>query len=164
MTKANQLNKFFNIAKTEDLELLPYMVIGVINYELIWRRPAFYSLRDFTLLLDESSLIQNEKAKRTKFIIDIAPENVIMLSGTVVNGNYEKLYSQCKLLGMNTSKAQFWRDYVRWRVMENDGFPIKIVTGYKNVDGLKTRLKELGGLFLKTEEVLELPRQTFQQI
>lgn len=38
--------------------------VGIINYELAWRRKDLQNLSDFTLMLDESSLIQNESAKR----------------------------------------------------------------------------------------------------
>lgn len=34
--------------------------VGVINYDLVFRRPPLKSLTGFTLMLDESSLIQNE--------------------------------------------------------------------------------------------------------
>lgn len=32
--------------------------VGIINYELAWRRPELLKMKDFTLMLDESSLIQ----------------------------------------------------------------------------------------------------------
>lgn len=54
--------------------------------------------RDFTLMLDESSMITNPTAKRTKFVHALEPENVILLSGTPTGGKYEKLWSQLKLL------------------------------------------------------------------
>ena len=44
-------------------------VIGVINYDLVWRREELKYLKDISLMLDESSLIQNESSKRTKFIL-----------------------------------------------------------------------------------------------
>ena len=37
-------------------------IIYVINYDLMWRRPELLRLKDFTLMLDESSLIQNHSA------------------------------------------------------------------------------------------------------
>ena len=50
--------------------------IGIINYELAFRRPELSKLTDFTLILDESSLIQNESAKRSKFILKkLQPDN-----------------------------------------------------------------------------------------
>src|SRR5574344_238711 len=45
--------------------------IGVINYDLIWRREQYKDFKDFTLMLDESSLISNLSAKRTTFILKI---------------------------------------------------------------------------------------------
>ena len=55
--------------------------IGVINYELAFRRPELAKLSNFTLMLDESSLIQNECAKRSKFVLKrLKPDNVILLS------------------------------------------------------------------------------------
>ena len=50
----------------------------VINYDLIWRRSELTKLTDFTLMLDESSLIQNEKSKRSKYILKLKPKNVIL--------------------------------------------------------------------------------------
>lgn len=133
--------------------------VFVINYELAWRRKELMKLSDFTLMLDESSLIQNETAKRSKFIINkLNPTNVILLSGTPVNGKYEHIWSQCKLLGWDISKSLFHRQYVVYR-MSRDGYPE--IVGYKNVDRLKSKLREYGAVFMKTEEVIDLPKQTF---
>lgn len=54
-----------------------YPVIGVINYELTFRRKELLNLSNFTLMLDESSQIQNETAKRSKFILKMQPKMVI---------------------------------------------------------------------------------------
>ena len=48
--------------------------------------------------------------------------------------------------------------------IQNSQFPIKIVVGYKNVEDLKIMLRKYGSYFLKTEDVLELPEQTFVNI
>lgn len=118
------------------------MFIGFINYELAFRRPELLNLHDFTLMLDESSLIQNETAKRTKFIMKLNYKNLILLSGTPVSGKYENLWSQLHMLGWNISKDLFWRQYVDFYYDDRQGFPIKIVKGYKNVDRLKNKLRE----------------------
>lgn len=135
-------------------------IIGVINYELLFRRAEFARLKDFTLMLDESSMIQNETAKRTKFILKMKPQNVILLSGTPTNGKYENLYSQLKLLGWTISKTLYWDHYIDYDFFEINGFQIKRVLGYKNVDRLKEKLSEFGAIFMKTEEVFDLPPQT----
>lgn len=131
----------------------------IINYDLIWRRPELAHLNDFTLMLDESSLVKNEKAKRTKFILKLKPKNVILLSGTPTGGKYEELWTQCHLLGWNIAKDTFWRHYVKTEIIDIGGFPVKIVTGYKNVDRLKRKLRDYGSTFIKTEDVWELPEQ-----
>ncbi len=78
--------------------------VGVINYDLIFRRREMQNLENFTLILDESSCIQNETAQRSKFILKMRPQNVILLSGTPTAGKYEKLWSQLHLLGRGISK------------------------------------------------------------
>ena len=144
-------------------------VVGIINYDLIFRRPELKKLTRFTLMLDESSLIQNEKAKRSKFILNMTPENVILLSGTPTSGKYENLWSQVHLLGWGISNKLFLTQYVNMILTEEDdsGFRHWIVdpaNPYKNVDRLKNKLREHGAFFLKTEEVLTLPEQTFIKI
>ena len=133
--------------------------VGIINYDLVWRRPELADLSDFTLVLDESSLIQNDTSKRSKFILKkLNPTNIILLSGTPVSGKYEKLISQIRLLGWNISKELFQKQYCIFDYNE-DGYP-KII-GYKNVERLKRKLREYGCFFKKTEEVLDLPEQRF---
>ena len=144
-----------------------YDVVGVINYELAFRRPELSKLTDldFTLMLDESSLIQNETAKRSKFILNkLKPANVILLSGTPTGGKYERLYSQLKLLGWNISKTTYWNTYIEYHFEDMGGFPVRFIDGYKNVDRLKRKMRELGCHFLKTEDVLDLPDQIFTTV
>lgn len=141
--------------------------IIVVNYDLVWRRPEFSQLKDITLMLDESSLIQNENSKRSKFILRrLHYANVILLSGTPCSGKYEKLWSQCQLLGWNISKRDFYDRYVieHELMIANSPFPVKIVVGYKNEEELKSMLRRYGSYFLKTEDVISLPEQTFVDI
>ena len=140
------------------------VVIGIINYELAFRRPALKKLEHFTLMLDESSLIQNENAKRSKFILSLKPDNVILLSGTPTGGKYEKLWSQMSLLGWKISKDMFYSQYVQYHYDDSNGFPLMIIDGYKNEDRLKKKMREHGCHFLKTEEVFDLPEQIHQTI
>ncbi|MEG2262132.1 MAG: SNF2-related protein, partial [Raoultibacter sp.] len=140
--------------------------IGVINYELVFRKRCerLKQLHGFTLLLDESSLIQNDTAKRTKFILDLTPENVILLSGTPTSGRYENLWSQAHLLGWDISKKLFNQHYVNWQKIEIEGVPIWVVDKddpYKNVERLKDKFREHGAFFKKTEECFDLPEQNF---
>ena len=142
--------------------------IGVINYDLIFRRPVLKNLENFTLMLDESSLIQNQKTERAKFILKMHPKNVILLSGTPTSGKYENLWTQIHLLGWNISLDLYHRQFVNWKKIDAGGVEIKVVDmddPYKNVDRLKRKLREHGAVFMKTEEFgFDLPEQTFTDI
>lgn len=140
--------------------------IGVINYELVFRRPELVDLSNFTLMLDESSMIQNDKAKRTKFIMTkLHPAHVILLSGSPTGGKYERLYSQLKLMGMTYGKTAYYNMYINYHFEEYaPGVKTMVVDGYKNVDRLKRKMREYGCQFLKTEEVLDLPEQIFTKV
>lgn len=140
----------------------------IINYELAWRRKELLKLHDFTLMLDESSLIQNSKAKQTKFILKLQPKNVVLLSGTPCSGKYENLWTQAHLLGWDISETLYNSQYVNYELIEvGYGYRAqihKIVdrnNPYKNVERLKRKLREHGADFLKTEECFDLPEQTF---
>ncbi len=139
--------------------------IGIINYELAFRRPELSKLEDFTLMLDESSLIQNENSKRSKFILKkLHPANIVLLSGTPTGGKYERLWSQLSLLGWKISKKMFYDQYVRYHYEDNEGFPLMIIDGYKNEERLKKKMRQHGCNFLKTEEVFDLPEQIHNTI
>ena len=149
-------SSFRNDSHNKDLYIM------VINYDLVWRRPELSNLTDFTLILDESSLIQNDTSKRSKFILKkLNPTNIILLSGTPVSGKYEKLISQIHLLGWNISKELFLKQYCEY---ERDELGYPRIIGYKNVERLKRKLREHGCFFKKTEEVLDLPEQRFINI
>lgn len=143
-------------------------IVGIINYELLWRRPQLIeSLNEqpFTMMLDESSVIQNTGANWTKKgVLKLEPKNVILLSGTPTSGKYENLWSQIHLLGWKISEEVYNRQYVNWTKIDMGGFTHKIVdkeNPYKNVDRLKSKLREHGAVFMKTEECFDLPEQTF---
>ena len=164
----------YNLTKKKDFDDFIFwsmrnegsVIIGIINYELAWRRKDLLQLYDFTLMLDESSLVQNIKAKQTKFIMKLQPANVILLSGTPISGKYENLVTQANLLGWNISQEIYDKTYVNWKLTEDDGsgFRHRVVDKddpYKNIDRLKSKLRQYGGVFMKTEDVIDLPEQNF---
>ena len=161
LTDKNQLVHFQTYAAFRD----DFMLIGVINYELLFRRPELKTVHYDTLMLDESSLIQNDMAKRTKFILSLQTENVILLSGTPTGGKYENLYSQLRLLGWDISKKTYMNTFVETRLQDvGGGLKIPVVIGYKNIGRLKRKMREHGCNFLKTSEIFDLPTQTFNEI
>lgn len=166
LTKGKQFDEYMGKAINEK-----YHVIGIINYELAWRRKAILDLKEFTLMLDESSLIQNRKAKQSKFILKLKAANVILLSGTPTSGKYENLWTQIHLLGWDISEQLYNAQYVNWRSLQIGWGPnAKIVPvvdklqPYRNVERLKTKMREHGAVFMKTEEVLDLPEQVITEI
>ena len=156
-----------NKKEFEDFKLFcieEYTHVAVINYDLMWRRKELLKLKDFTLVLDESSLIQNQKSKRSKFVLQMNPSNVILLSGSPVGGKYENLWSQLHLLGWNISEKVYNAQYVNWKTVNVGGMMHKIVDKadpYRNVERLKQKMREHGCDFLKTEEIFDLPEQNF---
>ena len=162
LTNHKQLDEFityFNMNNESN-----FGFVGVINYDLLIKRPTLLELYDFTLLLDESSEIKNEHSKRGKFILKMKPKNVILLTGTPMNGKFEELWSQLKLLGWNISRDLFDRQYLDYKIDMSLGFPKKIKLGYKNKDRLLRKLHEYGGVFRKTDEVFTLPDVVHQAI
>ncbi|MBZ4650924.1 SNF2-related protein [Thermosipho sp. (in: thermotogales)] len=147
------------IYKNQPIESIPKHSVIIINYDLVWRRKQLLELRDFTLLLDESQYIKNETSNRAKFILGLNPTNVILLSGTPTGGKYEELWSQLKLLGWNISKKLFYKHYTITEKLDMGEFQITVVKGYKNINRLKEKLKEHGAVFMKSEEVFDLPEQ-----
>ncbi len=158
LTDKDNLIKFIQYSKSID-EILT--IVGVINYDLVFRRKELLELSNFTLMLDESSLIQNRTSKRSKFILKLDFKNLILLSGTPTGGKYEKLWSQLNMLGYNISEKAFYNLYVNYHYDDKEGFPIMIIDGYKNVDRLKRKMQRLGCVFMKSEEVFDLPTQNF---
>ena len=136
-------------------------VVGVINYDLVFRRSYIGHISGFTLLLDESQMIKNETAKRSKAVLKMTPQNVILLSGTPSSGKYEKLWSQVRLLGWDITEECYWNSYIdtEWVEDGNTGFKRKQIVGYKNVEHLKRKLAQYGAVFMKTEDVFDLPEQ-----
>lgn len=159
-----ELEYFMGMALNPDATL---KLVGIINYESAWRRRNLLKLTNFTLMLDESSLIQNQTAKQTKFILQLKPKNVILLSGTPTAGKYENLWTQAHLLGWNISEDLYDRQYVNRKWIESDGYWQHIVdmdNPYKNVERLKQKFRDHGAVFMKTEEVFDLPGQTFTTV
>ena len=167
----SHIKKYYDVAVfdlTENKKFLSEFIncntraIAIINYDLVFRREQLLNLENLALLLDESSLIQNEKAKRTKFILALKAVAVVLLSGTPVGGKYENLYSQLKLLNVKMTKSAYWNKFIRWHLESyGTGIPFRRVDGYKNVDELVELLETHGADFLKTSDVIELPEQNF---
>ena len=157
LTKKKQLEQFISDDNNRR--------VGVINYESCWRRQELQKVKGVTLMLDESQAIANNTSKQTKGIMKLYHKNVILLSGTPAsNARYDKLYTQLKLLGLDMNKRSYEDRYCNFFEMENTGVKFRVLSKknpYKNVDELKSKMSDLGCVFMKTEEVIDLPDQRF---
>ena len=161
LTKPNAVKNWFN---RNGIFLGDEPQVLVINYDLLWRRPELQRLRDFTLICDESGLLMHETTKRTKAVMKLNFKNILLLSGTICGGRYENLWSQLHLLGWTITKQMYWNQFINVEYLDMLDRSIPIVTGYKNVDRLKRKMKRYGCQFLKTDEVFDLPTQNFQKV
>lgn len=138
---------------------------GIITYGLVWRRPELLKMKGYTLILDESHNICNPTSKQSKGVMKLKYDNLILLSGTPNGGSYEKLYTQMKMLGYKPNKKQFEDRYCNMFTMETGGVKFKVLSKtkpYKNLDELNRILRDdLHCVFLKTNDVHELPEQRF---
>lgn len=157
LTKKKQLEQF--ISDDNNLRM------GVINYESCWRRPDLQKVKGVTLILDESQAIASSTSKQTKGVMKLKFENLILLSGTPAsNARYDKLYTQLKLLGLDMNKRSYEDRYCNFFEIENAGVKFRVLSKknpYKHIEELKTTINDLGGRFMKTEEVIDLPQQRF---
>lgn len=140
----------------QKIESIPEDSVIIVNYDLVWRREELLKINHLTMMLDESSTIKNEKSNRSKFILKLKADNVILLSGTPTGGKYEELWSQLHLLGWKITKKLFLKQFVvqEWDELNQQNK----ITGYKNVERLKVKLRQYGAVFMKTEEVFDLPK------
>lgn len=141
--------------------------MGIINYQSAWRRPDLLNLKGYTLILDESHNISNNTSKQSKFTMKLKCENLILLSGTPCNGSYDKLYTQLKMLGLHMNKRSYEDRYCNFFEMEKAGIKFRVLSKkspYKHIDELKATIRNLGGRFMKTNDVIELPEQRFINI
>lgn len=167
LTNKKMYDSVFAYYQTNPTEYFKSKTVLIINYDVVFKRKELLELRDFTLMLDESSIIQNEGTKRTSTVLDMKFKNVILLSGTPTSGKYENLWSQCHLLGWKISQQAFNSQYINWKKIKIGGFPRNIIdkeNPYKNVERLKKKMRDHGAVFMKTEEVIDLPEQTFIEI
>lgn len=157
LTKKKRLDEFIGAERINK--------VGIINYESAWRKPELLKLRDFTLMLDESQAIANNTSKQTKGVVKLKFDNLVLLSGTPCsNARYDKLYTQLKMLGLHLNKRSYEDRYCNFFDMEKSGIKFRVLSKtnpYKNVDELKQVMKGLGCVFMRTDEVLDLPEQRF---
>lgn len=165
-------NKVFSITNVKTLNnYVDYQgkKVAVINYEKTYRDnyKRLLELTEFTLIIDESSVLGNSKTNISKFIQKLNFKNLVLLSGTPTSGKYEKLWTQLNLLGWEIKENKFYDQFLNRKLLKRFGrmfYQMDKKNPYKNVDRLKRKMREYGCVFMKTEEVFDLPKQNFIEL
>lgn len=165
-------NKVFSITSTKVLKsYVDYQgkKVGVINYEKTYRDnyKRLLELTEFTLIIDESSVLGNSKTNISKFVQKLKFKNLALLSGTPTSGKYEKLWTQLNLLGWDIKETKFYNQFLNRKLLKRFGrtfYQMDKKEPYKNVNRLKRKMREYGCVFMKTEEVFDLPEQNFIEL
>lgn len=141
----------------------------MINYEKTYRDnyKRLLELTGFTLIIDESSVLGNSKTNISKFVQKLKFKNLVLLSGTPTSGKYEKLWTQLNLLGWDIKETKFYNQFLNRKLLKRFGrtfYQTDKKEPYKNVNRLKRKMREYGCVFMKTEEVFDLPEQNFIEL
>lgn len=132
--------------------------VGIINYDMLAKLGPQLPGRSLGVIYDESSMIKNPGAGRTRAAMRLDVDELVLLSGTPVGGKYEELWSQARMLGWDITLKDFYDRYIITTIIDRPGIPAFVkVIGYKNVAELKRNMRNHGALFKQTDEVLTLP-------
>ena len=118
------------------------------------------------MAIDESTVIKNPKAKRTKNILALADlcKYRRIMTGSPVTKNPLDLYSQCNFLDpflLNFhSYFAFRNRYAEMKTLHMHGRQIQVVNGFKNLSELSDKLKGFSYRVLK-EDCLDLPEKVW---
>jgi len=120
-------------------------------------------------VIDESTSIKNQKAKRTKNILKLAPSAVIrrILTGSPVTKSPLDLFTQCKflsplLLGYDSYYAFRSRYAEMQSIYTGVNTQIMIPKFYKNLGELEQKIKTFSTR-IKKEDCLDIPPKVYEQ-
>lgn len=141
----------------------PYDVV-VISYDTAVRDQLFFSrVRFDAIIADESHYLRTHNSQRTKCAVAIASrcERRIIMSGTPSLGNPLHLYGQLAFLARHFP-AQDWWTFRKRYTTHAKGQP-KYITGFKNLDMLNDKIKQIAVRRTK-EDCLDLPERVFTDV
>jgi len=120
-------------------------------------------------VIDEATSIKNQKAKRTKSILKLAPLAVVrrILTGSPVTKSPLDLFTQCKflspqLLGYDSYYAFRSRYAEMHAVYTGPNTQIMLPKYYKNLDELERKIKTFSTRVRK-EDCLDIPPKVYEQ-
>ncbi len=125
----------------------------------------FLMTRQALMAVDESTIIKNSSALRTKAITklgNLARYRVIM-TGSPITKSPEDLYAQCNFLNHDllgfSSIYTFRARYCQMQRLSFGGRSFNKVTGYKNLEELNYKLRQFSYRVLK-KDALDLPARS----
>lgn len=126
----------------------------VTNYEYLQRHPEAFAQHWSVVIIDESLLIANPDAKRSKVISKLKRDRAILLSGNPTNRYYDDLWMQLHVVWPEAFKG-YWKFAEEWCVIEENAWGKKPIASrlrrdpiehYSDVIIRKTQQEELPGL------------------
>ena len=163
-TQQEKLNCLFETG--EDLHILIMNVEALSTEKGKLFAAKFLRCHKTLMVIDESTVIKNPKAKRTKNILALAELCKFrrIMTGSPVTKNPLDLYAQCNFLDpflLNFhSYFAFRNRYAEMKTLHMHGRQIQIVNGFKNLSELSEKLKGFSYRVLK-EDCLDLPEKIF---
>ena len=163
-TQQEKLNCLFETG--EDLHILIMNVEALSTEKGKLFAAKFLRCHKTLMVIDESTVIKNPKAKRTKNILSLAELCKFrrIMTGSPVTKNPLDLYAQCNFLDpflLNFhSYFAFRSRYAEMKTLHMHGRQIQIVNGFKNLSELSEKLKGFSYRVLK-EDCLDLPEKIF---
>lgn len=165
----NQLDLFLKIA-------FDGLKIFVVNVEALAYERSFNITYNFAMthktlsVVDESTTIKNQDAKRTKSAYRIGIISVArrIMTGSLVDNNPLDAYSQFEFLQHGclgfTSYYSFRANFAELEQMttRNSPRPFKVVIGFKNIDDLRNRISQ-HAFIIKKIECLDLPPKVYER-
>jgi SNF2 family DNA or RNA helicase len=138
--------------------------VFLLNYEYLSPlRDALLRRRFRTLVFDESTMVKNPRAKRTRAATKLADhaEHVYILTGTCMANAPLDVFCQFRLLGKDVLDDNYYRFRDTFAIINHyRGFPE--VIGYRDLDVIQDRLADFSFVRLKSE-CLDLPPKTFEE-
>ena len=168
--KEKERQKWFLLAVGLNLPIL------VINIDAIATKRGYAYVENFLrtsralLIVDESTMIKNPKAKRTKAVISLsqyAPYRRI-LTGTPVPQGPLDLYTQFQFLDPTILGFKSWCAFrARYAILKQEygagGRTYQQLIGYRNIDELSASIKDYSYRALK-KDCLDLPDKVYKKV
>tara|TARA_X000001316_G_C922405_1_gene37718 strand:- start:3008 stop:4477 length:1470 start_codon:yes stop_codon:yes gene_type:complete len=154
------------ITSDNGLKIFVVNVEAFTSQKLLKYISALIKGKKFLLTVDESTVIKNPKAKRTKTLTALGRNAKYkrILTGSPITKSPMDLFSQCNFLSPDllghTSYYSFQNRYAITKTMRMGAHSFEQIVGYRNLDELSQRLKTFSSRVLK-EDCLDLPDKSY---